>query len=166
MPFALGTETDGSVINPAERNAIVGIKPTVGLTSRAGVIPESTHQDSVGTFGKTVRDATYVLDAIYGPDKRDNYSLAQIGKTPLEGYSQFLSDKAALSNSVFGVPWNSFWVYTDPEQQAVLLDLIELIRSAGAKIVNHTELPHYNTIVSPDGWNWDYGSTRGVSWCY
>ena len=50
------------VINPAMRNAIVGIKPTVGLTSRGGVVPESSHQDSVGPFGKTVRDATYVLD--------------------------------------------------------------------------------------------------------
>ena len=57
IAFALGTETDGSVINPAERNSIVGIKPTVGLTSRAGVIPESEHQDSVGVFGRTVRDA-------------------------------------------------------------------------------------------------------------
>jgi amidase len=55
VAFALGTETDGSVINPAERNAIVGIKPTVGLTSRAGVIPESEHQDTVGAFGRTVR---------------------------------------------------------------------------------------------------------------
>lgn len=69
--FALGTETDGSVINPAERNAIVGIKPTVGLTSRAGVIPESEHQDTVGTFARTVRDATYALDAIYGVDPRE-----------------------------------------------------------------------------------------------
>jgi len=50
VPFALGTETDGSVINPAERNAIVGFKPTVGLTSRAGVIPESEHQDTVRTL--------------------------------------------------------------------------------------------------------------------
>ena len=59
FPFALGTETDGSVINPAQRNAIVGFKPTVGLTSRGGVIPESLNQDTVGAFGKTVRDVTY-----------------------------------------------------------------------------------------------------------
>lgn len=161
VSFALGTETDGSVINPAERNALVGIKPTVGLTSRAGVIPESIHQDTVGTFGKTVRDAAYAFDAIYGIDERDNYTFAQTEKTPEGGYTQYLTNKSALQNATFGVPWDSFWVYADTEQQSILLSLIELIKSMGATIVNHTELPNYETIVSPDGWNWDYGSTRG-----
>ncbi|KAL5116083.1 hypothetical protein ACEQ8H_005979 [Pleosporales sp. CAS-2024a] len=123
--FALGTETDGSIINPAERNALVGIKPTVGLTSRAGVIPESTHQDTVGTFGRSLRDAAFAFDAIYGPDPRDNYTLAQVGKTPEGGYIPFLTNRA------------------------------------GGTVLNNTELPDYETIVSPDGWNWDYGSTRG-----
>ena len=159
--FALGTETDGSVINPAERNAIVGIKPTVGLTSRAGVIPESTHQDTVGAFGKTVRDATYALDAIYGPDPRDNYTEAQIGKTPKGGYAQFLSNRSALEDATFGIPWETFWIYADAEQQAILLSIIDLIESAGATIINGTELPDRKLIVSPDGWNWDYGTTRG-----
>ncbi|EME47399.1 hypothetical protein DOTSEDRAFT_69361 [Dothistroma septosporum NZE10] len=161
FPFALGTETDGSVINPAERNAIVGFKPTVGLTSRAGVVPESVHQDSVGCFGKSVRDAVYVLDAIYGPDERDNYTLAQLGQTPAEGYKQFLADKSGLRNATFGVPWASFWVYASDEQLEVLLSMIELIKSAGATIVNNTELLDYEKIVSPNGWNWDYGTTRG-----
>lgn len=155
--FALGTETDGSVINPAERNAIVGIKPTVGLTSRAGVIPESIHQDTVGCFGRTVRDAAYCLDAIYGPDLRDNYTLAQIGKTPEGGYAQFLADQTALRNATFGIPWRTFWVYADAEQQEILLSMIDTIKAAGATIINGTELPDYETIVSPDGWNWDYG---------
>jgi len=159
--FALGTETDGSVINPAERNAIVGIKPTVGLTSRDGVVPESEHQDTVGTFAKNVRDATLVLDAIYGIDSRDNYTSAQQGKTPAGGYSQFLTKKDALKNATFGLPWDSFWVYADAEQQRQLLDLVDLVRDAGATIVNNTELNTYQTIVSPDGWNWDYGTTRG-----
>ncbi|MCJ1249801.1 hypothetical protein MMC30_007027 [Trapelia coarctata] len=161
--FALGTETDGSVINPAERNAIVGIKPTVGLTSRAGVIPESAHQDTVGTFARTVRDAVYVLDAIYGPDHRDNYTSAQVGKTPAGGYSQFLSNKSTLKGAVFGLPWQSFWALNDPAQTAQLLTLISLLKSAGATIINGTELPNYQTIVSPTFWNWDYGTTRGYA---
>jgi amidase len=74
VAFSLGTETDGSVINPAERNAVVRIKPTFGLTSRAGVVPESEHQDSVGVFGRTVRDAVYALDAIRGVDELNNYT--------------------------------------------------------------------------------------------
>ncbi|KAJ6139924.1 hypothetical protein N7471_006410, partial [Penicillium samsonianum] len=163
VPIALGTETDGSVINPAQRNSIVGIKPTVGLTSRAGVIPESTHQDTVGTFGKTVRDAVYALDAIYGIDARDNYTSAQEGLTPVGGYAQFLSNQTALKGAVFGIPWESFWALGDADQIAQLLDLVELIESAGATVINGTELPHYKEIVSPDGWNWDYGTTRGYS---
>lgn len=161
VPFALGTETDGSVINPAERNAVVGIKPTLGLTSRSGVVPESLNQDTVGTFGKTVRDATYALDAIFGPDSRDNASLAQVGETPVGGYSQFLADRYALKGKQFGLPWNSFWVYADKEQQNVLLSIVDLMKDAGATIVNNTELLDYETIVSPDGWDWDYGTTRG-----
>ncbi|CAG8003898.1 unnamed protein product [Penicillium nalgiovense] len=163
VPIALGTETDGSVINPAQRNSVVGIKPTVGLTSRAGVIPESAHQDTVGTFGKTVRDAVYALDAIYGIDSRDNYTSAQEGLTPVGGYAQFLTNQTALKGAVFGIPWESFWALGDADQIAQLLDLVELIESAGATIINGTELPHYKKIVSPDGWNWDYGTTRGYS---
>nr|POE53370.1 putative amidase [Quercus suber] len=161
FPFALGTETDGSVINPAERNAIVGIKPTVGLTSRSGVIPESSHQDSVGCFGRTVRDATYCLDAIYGPDPRDNYTAGQIGKTPNRGYASLLTDRHALKGATFGIPWQSFWVYADEEQLAVLLAIVDLVKAAGATIINGTEIPSRDTTVSPDGWNWDYGTTRG-----
>jgi amidase len=154
VPFALGTETDGSVINPAERNAIVGIKPTVGLTSRAGVIPESTHQDTVGAFGKTVRDAVYALDAIYGVDPRDNYTSAQLGQTPKGGYCPYLSKASALKHAKFGIPWKSFWKLADPEQLNVLLRMVKMIEQAGATVVNGTELPHYKEIVSPDYWNW------------
>ena len=76
--FALGTETDGSVISPAERNGLVGLKPTVGLTSRAGVIPESEHQDTVGVLARSVADAAAVLGTIAGVDPRDNYTWAQV----------------------------------------------------------------------------------------
>ncbi|TVY68644.1 putative amidase, partial [Lachnellula suecica] len=159
VPFALGTETDGSVINPAERNALVGIKPTVGLTSRAGVIPESHNQDTVGCLTKTVRDGAYCLDAIYGPDPRDNYTLIQ--QAPAGGYAQFLTNKGALKGATFGIPWLSFWQWASEDQVQQLLELIDLIESAGATIINGTELPHWETIVSPNGWDWDYGGTRG-----
>ncbi|KAL9941525.1 hypothetical protein D7B24_004418 [Verticillium nonalfalfae] len=161
IAFSLGTETDGSVINPAMRNSLVGFKPTVGLTSRAGVIPESEHQDSVGTFGRTVRDAVYAFDAIWGIDPRDEYSLAQEGHTPEGGYTQFLTTKASLKGAVFGIPWKSFWVYADDAQKRVLNSLICSLKDAGAKIVNNTEILDYETIVSPHGWDWDYGSFRG-----
>ncbi|MCJ1464114.1 hypothetical protein MMC07_002727 [Pseudocyphellaria aurata] len=169
-------------ISPAERNALVGIKPTVGLTSRAGyafyisllqwgliidirasVIPESSHQDTVGVLARTVRDAVYSLDGMYGLDPRDNYTSAQEGKTPTGGYTQFLANKTALQGATFGLPWNSFWVYAEEPMLSSLLELLELIKRAGATIINGTELPNYQKIVSPNGWNWDYGTTRGFA---
>ena len=121
------------------------------------VVPESIHQDTVGTFARTVRDAVYALDVIYGVDSRDNYTSAQVGKTPNGGYSQFLTNSDALANATFGLPWQSFWALASEEQQASLLGLVDLIKSAGATVINGTELPNYQTIVSPDGWNWCVG---------
>jgi amidase len=77
LAFAsLGTETDGSILSPSQMNNIVGIKPTVGLTSRSLVIPISEHQDTVGPMARTVKDAAYILQAIAGPDQYDNYTSA------------------------------------------------------------------------------------------
>jgi amidase len=64
MAFSFGTETDGSIMSPADRNAVVGIKPTVGLTSTSGVIPESPSMGTAGPFGRSVVVATIVLDII------------------------------------------------------------------------------------------------------
>ncbi|KAI1792237.1 amidase signature domain-containing protein [Ganoderma leucocontextum] len=148
------SETDGSVINPASRNALVGIKPTVGLTSRAGVIPESEHQDSVGILVRTVKDATLVLDAIYGIDEHDNYTLAQKGKTPAGGYTQFLTDKTALQGAASGS------TPTRTSRRSSSSSSSSSSRPART-IVNNTEITDYETLVSPDGWNWDWGSVRG-----
>ena len=118
------------------------------------VIPECTHQDTVGTLARTVRDAVYALDAIYGIDPLDNYTLAQEGKSPQTGYAQYLTNQDALKDATFGLPWQSFWSHADPVQQAALLEIVRGIESAGATIINGTELRDYETIVSPDGWNW------------
>ena len=118
-------------------------------------MPESEHQDSVGTFGRTVRDAVYALDAIYGVDSRDNYTLAQQGKTPRGGYAQFLTDKKALKGATFGLPWASFWSKADEEQLKDLLPLLDLIKSAGATIINGTEIRNYEKVIAPYYWDWD-----------
>lgn len=73
---SLGTETDGSIVSPSDVNNLVGIKPTVGLTSRNLVIPISEHQDTVGPMARTVKDAAYILSAIAGEDPYDNYTSA------------------------------------------------------------------------------------------
>lgn len=128
-------------------------------------MPECSHQDSVGPLARTVRDAVLALDAIFGIDPRDNYTLAQRGKTPSHGagggYARFLATRAALKHAVFGLPWASFWVHAEPAMRAKLLHLVAAIEAAGATVVNGTELPNHATIVSPQGWDWDWGATRG-----
>ncbi|ABN65714.2 Glutamyl-tRNA(Gln) amidotransferase subunit A (Glu-ADT subunit A) [Scheffersomyces stipitis CBS 6054] len=158
--FALGTETDGSIISPAGNNGVVGFKPTVGLTSRAGVIPESEHQDTTGPFARTVRDAVYAFQYMYGVDARDNYTLAQVGKVPEDGdYLKFLSDKTALKGAKFGLPWAKLWSSADPEQVEGLLEAIKLIEEAGATVYNNTDFGNLD-VISDDGWNWDFGSVN------
>ncbi|CAK9315341.1 unnamed protein product [Citrullus colocynthis] len=89
VAVSLGTETDGSILCPSTFNLVVGIKPTVGLTSGAGVVPISLRQDTVGT----VSDAAYVLDAIVGADKYDNSTIEASKYIPKDGYGQFLREK-------------------------------------------------------------------------
>lgn len=71
------------------------------------------------------------------------------------------SNKDALKDATFGIPWQNLWVLAPPEQQTQLVEIIDEIEAAGATIVNGTELKDYERIVSPDGWDWDNGSTRG-----
>ncbi|KAK8511437.1 hypothetical protein V6N13_024074 [Hibiscus sabdariffa] len=86
----LGTETDGSILCPSSNQAVVGFKPTVGLTSRAGVIPITPRQDTVGPICRTVADAVYVLDAIAGEDSNDEATVEVSKYIPKGGYKQFL----------------------------------------------------------------------------
>jgi amidase len=164
--FSYGTETDGSVIGPARRASIIGIKPTVGLTSRAGVVPESIHQDTVGPFARTFKDAVYALEAIVGVDPRDNYTLAQ--KVPDGGnYTQFLASKEALRGAVFGLPWSSLWNQTGNRADLpMLLDVVEKLKAAGATIINGTEFPHYKDVLSPRGYTMDIGPSPLLTEAY
>ena len=66
-----------------------------------------------------------------------------------------------MSSATFGIPWSSFWVHVPLDQQTQLISLLDLLSSAGATILNGTELPSAPLVVSPTGWNWDYGSSRG-----
>ena len=106
--FALGSETDGSIISPSDANNLVGIKPTVGLTSRSLVIPISPHQDTVGPMARTVKDAAYLLNAIAGFDASDNYTSA----IPYPDYSvpDYVSacNFSALHGKRIGIPRNVF----------------------------------------------------------
>ncbi|SCW00929.1 LAFE_0D01266g1_1 [Lachancea fermentati] len=158
--FALGTETDGSIIDPAMRNGIVGFKPTVGLTSRAGVIPESEHQDSTGPMARTVRDAVYAFQYMWGIDDRDVYTYNQTGKTPEDNdYLKYLTDKQALKGAKFGLPWEKLWSLTNSAQLPRLLEVIEMIEAAGATVYNNTNFANLD-VISSQGWDWQMGNVN------
>ena len=89
---AVGTETDGSIVCPSSANGIVGIKPTVGLVSRAGIIPIAHSQDTAGPMARTVADAAILLGALAGVDSEDAATAGSRGKAP-EDYTKFLDPK-------------------------------------------------------------------------
>uniref|UniRef100_M0ZMX1 Amidase n=2 Tax=Solanum tuberosum TaxID=4113 RepID=M0ZMX1_SOLTU len=87
---SLGTETHCSIICPADHNSVVRLKPTVGLTSWAGIIPMTPHWDTVGPICRNVTDAVYMLDVIVGSDPRDEVTTEAAKYIPEGGYKQFL----------------------------------------------------------------------------
>ncbi|MGA7374776.1 MAG: amidase family protein, partial [Candidatus Sulfotelmatobacter sp.] len=98
---AIGTETDGSIVCPSSSNGIAGIKPTVGLVSRSGIIPISHSQDGAGPMCRTVRDAAIMLGALTGVDPRDSFTANSQGKSATD-YAQFC-DPAGLKGARIGV---------------------------------------------------------------
>ena len=138
VPAALGTETDGSILCPANMCGVVGIKPTVGLTSRAGVVPVAHTQDTVGTFGRTVADAAAALSALVGADVRDPQTLRSEGKYAY-GYTRFVSPDG-LRGARIGVCRNTF-TGASAVTDAVLEEAIRVMADAGAVVVDPAEIP-------------------------
>jgi amidase len=135
---ALGTETDGSIVCPASMNGVVGFKVTLGLTSRAGVVPISHDQDVVGPHGRTVADVAAVLGALTGVDPRDPATAASAGHS-FTDYTQFL-DPNGLRGARLGVARMNFFGYSD-KADAVGEAAIDICRQAGAVIVDPADLP-------------------------
>ncbi|CAK1354153.1 unnamed protein product [Cercospora beticola] len=135
---ALGTETLGSLVFPAEVNNVVAIKPTVGLTSRYLVVPISERQDTIGPIARTVKDAATVLQAIAGTDPRDNYTSAIPNDGAIPDYVAACRDDA-LSGVRIGVPYNVIAIYAESLEPSLLSafeDAVEQINAAGATIVD------------------------------
>lgn len=134
----LGTETDGSIISPSQANNVVGIKPTLGLTSRALVIPISQHQDTVGPMARTVKDAAYVLQAIAGVDPYDNYTSAIPFNRTFPDYVKACKLNA-LKGKRIGVPRNTFSNATSRAPVNAAFELaLKVLEEAGATIVDNT----------------------------
>ena len=133
---AIGTETDGSIVCPSTANGIVGIKPTVGLVSRAGVIPISHTQDTAGPMARTVRDAALVLGALVGVDPRDP-ATAESGTFGQTDYTPFL-DPDGLRGMRIGVARRFFGFHSAVDQ--LVENAVDVMRSAGAVIVDPVDL--------------------------
>lgn len=129
--IAIGTETDGSVVSPSSVNGIVGIKPTVGLLSRTGIVPISKTQDTAGPMARTVKDAAILLGVLAGVDPDDSYTLNSKGKIEAD-YTKFL-DVNGLQGKRLGLEKTA--LTGNPDTEVLLQEAMTLLKSKGATIV-------------------------------
>ncbi|RDY07434.1 hypothetical protein CR513_08460, partial [Mucuna pruriens] len=149
VTISLGTETDGSIICPADHNSVVGLKPTVGLTSRAGVIPISPRQDTIGPICRTVSDAVHVLDVIVGFDPRDYEATKSAAKLiPPSGYKQFLK-KEGLKGKKLGVVRNPFLSSRGSDVISIFEAHLNVLRQRGAEVVDNLEIENLSIVLNP-----------------
>jgi amidase len=137
---AVGTETDGSIVCPSGANGDVGIKPTLGLWSRAGVVPISANQDTAGPIARNVTDAAVLLGAATGIDSNDSATTAQAGHA-FTDYTQFLNDKA-LQGARIGV-WRAGTydpALVGPVVEPILSRTIAALRAQGATVIDGTDI--------------------------
>ena len=134
---AVGTETDGSIVSPSSINGIVGIKPTVGLISRSGVIPISHTQDTPGPMARTVRDAAIVLGALVGIDAEDKATGDSRGKFSTD-YTHYLNPKG-LEGARIGVVRKYFGFH--PGVDKIINEAVDVLKRQGATVVDPAEIP-------------------------
>ncbi|KAI9181227.1 hypothetical protein LWI28_012699 [Acer negundo] len=149
VAVSLGSETHGSILCPADHNSVVGFKPTVGLTSRAGVIPVLPIHDTIGPISRTVSDAVYLLDLIVGFDPRDYEATSEAAKfIPVGGYKQFLN-RDGLKGKRLGVVRNLF----NSRNVSTIIPAFEhhlnTLRKSGATIVDNLEISNVGVISNP-----------------
>ena len=142
VAIAIGTETSGSILSPSSANGVVGIKPTLGLVSRTGILPITADQDTAGPIARTVTDAATLLGVIAGFDRDDPATIAcLIPGNCHHDYTRFL-DKHALRHARIAVPRVPYWTGFTPEQQQIMLDAIAVLRAQGAVVADPLELPN------------------------
>src|SRR5688572_8755008 len=130
---AIGTETDGSIVCPASANGVVGIKPTIGLVSRTGIIPIAHSQDTAGPMARTVRDAAIMLNALAGIDPRDAATMASRSRPRID-YTRSL-DPNGLRGARIGVARTRFFGYSDATDR-ITNAAIDAMKAQGALIVD------------------------------
>ncbi|KZT60024.1 amidase signature enzyme [Calocera cornea HHB12733] len=138
----IGTETSGSIIGPSQRNSLTGIKPTVGLTSRALVVPISQTQDTIGPMTRSMKDAAYVLSVIAGKDQYDNYTSA-IPWDTIPDYAAACIASDGLKGAKIGIPRNAITASATNGPELVKFNQsIEILKSLGAVITESADFPN------------------------
>jgi len=134
--IAIGTETDGSIVSPSSLNGLVGIKPTVGLVSRAGIIPISHSQDTAGPMARTVRDAAILLGAIQGVDPEDEATKTK-GRISYTDYIKYL-DPDGLQGARIGIVRKYFGFL--PQVDEVIEKALVVLKEKGAVLIDPIEI--------------------------
>lgn len=146
VAVAIGTETSGSILSPGSSNGVVGIKPTVGLVSRDGILPITADQDTAGPLARTVTDAAILLGEVAGYDPNDPATApCLIPGNCFSDYTRFL-DKHALRGARIAVPRVPYWNGFTPAQQQIMLDAIAALREQGAFVADPFEIPNQAAI--------------------
>ena len=139
---AVGTETNGSIICPAVTNGVVGIKPTLGLVSRTGIVPIAHTQDTAGPMARTVTDATILLGALVGRDKSDAVTSAA-DKNAVKDYTKFLN-----ADGLKGARLGLVMQYaTRPEVKEYFQKYVQTLRDSGATLVDVTFATDYSKLA-------------------
>ncbi|MEM7444341.1 MAG: amidase [Pseudomonadota bacterium] len=141
---AIGTETDGSIIAPSSMNGIVGLKPTIGLVSRSGIVPIAWSQDTAGPMARTVSDVASVLNALVGPDPSDPVTRDQ---TDAVDYRTYLREDG-LKGARIGVSRDFFRHL--PQADAAIVPMIDRLSDLGAVIVDPVAFPTLGNIWAPE----------------
>jgi amidase len=154
----LGTDTGNSIRGPSSHNDLVGIRPTIGLTSRAGIIPLFAHNDVGGPMARSVADAAALLTVVAGPDSTDSDLAAAAEQFPHPAnvdYTQFL-DRHGLKGARIGVFRQYFETKdTDPEVKAVTEQALKTLQQEGATLVDPFTIPDYQALEK-DLWCGDF----------
>ncbi len=135
---AIGTETDGSVVCPSSANSIVGVKPTLGLVSRSGIIPVAHSQDTAGPMARTVADAAILLGALLGVDPRDPATKGSRGKVQAGGYTGFL-DANGLRGVRIGVARKHFGFHEKVD--TLMESALDVMKRLGAVLIDPADIP-------------------------
>jgi amidase len=142
VTIAIGTETSGSILSPSTANGGVGIKPTLGLVSRTGILPITANQDTAGPIGRTVTDVAILLGVIAGFDRDDPATLpCLVPGNCFRDYTRFL-DKNALAGARIAVPHVPYWNGFNADQTAIMNEVIGELRDLGAFVDDGHELPN------------------------